>query len=348
MKKLSILSLVLLGLFCSCVNQSKNNITTADPESSDQLWHIPDSIDIDKETLSTCISEDGKMRFHSWNTGQGGTCPDFGVLCQFLSKDGKAVTIDMGEKEEMPAWVSSVHSIKKDDGTTYYITVRSHRASSNDGYMWLDGFMIDNDTLKNVAVFDGGDDLDECGLEINYVISDWYYTTNGEGWDWLFEYDAKARDLYIPIVTYVDETIPVISDRYRLYHFNGKEFVEKGDVPHKNLHQSLSDYVRLVCYFRTKDYIVRIDNIDGNGTLRYASWSFKTDMSEQPDLVIIGGKYDDDKDIYTFTNGGYEYIVGYSENTPVSDGVFEHHEYLLVKKDGHVVFKDEKVNPFDE
>lgn len=35
----------LLGLFCSCVNQSKNNITTADPESSDSLWHIPDSID---------------------------------------------------------------------------------------------------------------------------------------------------------------------------------------------------------------------------------------------------------------------------------------------------------------
>lgn len=128
-------------------------------------------------------------------------------------------------------------------------------------YMWLDGFMIDNDTLKNVAVFDGGDDLDECGLEINYVISDWYYTTNGEGWDWLFEYDAKARDLYIPIVTYVDETIPVISYRYRLYHFNGEEFVEKGDVPHKNLHQSLSDYVRFVCYFRAKDYIATEDEI---------------------------------------------------------------------------------------
>ena len=138
------------------------------------------------------------MKFYSWNTGRGGTCPDYAVVCQFRTKEGKLVTEDFCVKEDMPAWVSAVHSIKKDDGSTYYITTRSHRASSNDGYRWMDAFIIDHDTLKNVSVYDAGDDLDECGLEINYSISDWYYATNGEGWDWLFEYDAQNRNLYIP------------------------------------------------------------------------------------------------------------------------------------------------------
>ena len=349
MGKVKELLLILLALFCSCQNKDRSAVSVTETEGmADSMWLPLDSISVDKDAIFTCVSEDGVMKFYSWNTGQGGTCPDYAVICQFRTKDGKIVTEDFRDKEDMPAWVSAVHSIQKNDGTTYYITTRSHRASSNDGYGWMDGFMIDNDTLRNVSVFEGGDDLDECVLEINYRISEWDDITNGEGWNWLFEYDAESRNLYVPQAVFVDETIPTISDRYRVYHFNGEEFVYKGESAHKGLHQSLRNYYRLASYFRTMNYLVRIDLVDYEGTLRFASWKSTTDMSKQPNMTIFGGKYDEENDTYTFFNDGYEYVVGYSEDIPESEDMYDHHEFLLVKKEGKVVFKEERVNPYDE
>lgn len=350
MSKVNILLLILMSLACSCNNVDKRTASVAEnvEEREDPMWLPLDSIPADKDAVFTCVSEDGAMKFYSWNTGKGGTCPDYAVICQFRTKEGKLATEDFSVKEGMPAWVSAVHSIKKDDGTTYYITTRSHRASSNDGYLWLDAFIIDHDTLKNVSVYDAGADIDECGLVINYCISDWSYTTNGEGWEWLFEFDAESRNLYVPQTIFVDETVPTISDRYRVYHFNGKEFVEKGESAHKDLHKSLSVYYRLASYFRTRNYLVRIDWVDSLGTLRYASWKSSTDMSKQPDLIILDGKYNEEKDIYTFYHDGHEYVIGYSEDKPISEGIYEHHEYLLVRQNEKVVLKEERESPYDE
>jgi hypothetical protein len=350
MKSLKVLPLMLLSLFCLCQNKDKSVSleTELATVQRDSLLLSLDSIIVDKDDVFTCVSEDGAMKFYSWNTGRGGTCPDYAVMCQFRTKEGKVVTEDFCDREGEPAWVSVVHALKKDDGSTYYITTRSHRASSNDGYMWMDAFMIDNDTLKNVSVYDAGDDLDECGLDINYRISDWYYATNGEGWDWLFEYDVKNKNLYIPQTVFVDETIPIISDRYKVYRFNGKEFVDKGESAHKGLHKSLGNYYRLASYFRTKNYLVRVDQMDEKGTLRYASWNSTLDMSRKPNIVIQGGIYDEGNNTYRFTNDGYEYVVGYSEDKPISEGLYEHHEFLLVRKNGKVVLKEERVSPNDE
>lgn len=350
MRTLNLLPLILLSFFCSCQNKEKGASAVSETASvlTDSLCLSWDSIPADKDDVFTCTSEDGTMKFYSWNTGLGGTCPDYAVICQFRTKEGKVTTVDMHEKEFMPAWVSAVHSIKKDDGSTYYITTRSHRASSDDGYMWMDAFMIDHDTLKPVGVYDAGDNLDEPDLNINYSISDWFFTTNGEGGDCLFAYDAHNRNLYIPQIVYVDETSPIISDRYRVCHFDGKKFVDQGVFAHRGLHKSLANYNRLAKYFRTKSHLVRVDWLDQEGTLRYASWKSPSDMSRLPDLVIQGGTYDEEENTYTFTNDGYVYVVGYSEDKPVSEGVYEHREFLLVKMNGNVVLKEERVNPFEE
>ena len=346
MRKTVYIQLAALIIMCSCANKASVGTVSAAMESKDSLWYPMDSIPVDSEDVHVCVSEDGNVKFYSWDTGMGGTCPDYAVLCQFRNNDGEVKTEDFCKKEGEPAWVSKVHSIRRSDGTTYYITKRSHRASSNDGYMWMDAFVIERDSLKNVSVLDGGDDLDECGLEINYWISEWYYTTNGEGWDWLFEYDVKTKNLYVPLTEYTENSIPLITDRYRLYHFNGMEFVDKGEVPHKELHASLSSYARLAKYFRTKGYTVRVDKM-GNGDYRYASWKSSLQMSEKPEIIIFGGKHDEEKGSYTFINDGVEYIVGYSEDKPLSEGGFEHHEFLLVRKDGKILLKEERQSGMD-
>jgi hypothetical protein len=71
-------------------------------------------------------------------------------------------------------------------------------------------------------------------------------------------------------------------------------------------------------------------------------------MSRKPNIVIQGGIYDEGNNTYRFTNDGYEYVVGYSEDKPISEGLYEHHEFLLVRKNGKVVLKEERVSPNDE
>lgn len=343
MRKVFLVHVFIMAVLCSCMNKANSGAKTNSMELTDLLCYPIDSIPVDSTEVHICVSEDGNMKFYSWNTGMGGTCPDFAVLCQFRNKDGEVKIEDFRIKEGEPAWVSNVHSIKKNDGPTYYITTRSHRASSNDGYMWMDGFVIDRDTLRCVSVLDCSDDLDECMLDINYYISDWYYRTNGEGWDWLFEFDTKTRNLYVPLTIYEEASLPILTDRYKLYHFDGMKFVDKGEVPHKGLHKSLGDYNRLAKFFRTKNYIIRVDKMV-NGDYRYASWKSLSTITDKPELVIMGGKYDEEKDCYTFINEGVEYIAGYNEDKPLPEGGFEHHEFLMVRKDCNVLLKEERIS----
>ena len=343
MRKISLVQVLIVLVLCSCMNKANSGSLTIGLEQRDSLCYPTGSISVDSTEVHICASEDGNMKFYSWNTGMGGTCPDFAVLCQFRNKDGEIKIEDFCVKEGEPAWVSKVHSIKRNDGTTYYITTRSHRASSNDGYMWMDAFVIDQDTLRNVSVLDCSDDLDECGLEINYLISDWYYKTNGEGWDWLFEYDTDTRNLYVPLTLYEDVSPPIISDRYKMYYFDGMEFADKGEAPHKGLHKSLCDYNRLARFFRTKNYIIRVDKM-ANGDYRYASWKSSSTISDKPELIVMGGKYNEEKDCYTFFNEGVEYIAGYSEDKPLPEGGFEYHEFLLVKKGEKIIVKEERLS----
>lgn len=344
MRKISLVQVLIVLVLCSCMNKANSGSLTIGLEQRDSLCYPTDSISVDSTEVHICASEDGNMKFYSWNTGMGGTCPDYAVLCQFRDKDGEVKIEDFRVKEGEPAWVLKVHSIKRNDGTTYYITTRSHRASSNDGYMWMDAFVIDKDTLRNVSVLDSSDDLDECGLEINYLISDWYYKTNGEGWDWLFEYDSDTRNLYIPLAMYEEEiSPPIIIDRYKMYHFDGMGFAYKGEVPHKGLHKLLGDYNRLAKFFRTKNYIIRVDKM-ANGDYRYASWKSSSTISDKPELIVMGGKYNKEKDCYTFFNEGVEYIAGYSEDKLLPEGGVEHHEFVLVKKGEKIIVKEERLS----
>lgn len=296
-----------------------------------------DSIPVDN--VHVCSSEDGKMKFYSWEIVSDGVCQNYAVICQFLNEGGKIVTEDFRVREEGPGWVLRVHSIKKNDGTTYYITTRNQRISRNEGFTWMDGFLIDGDTLRNVSVLDGGDDLDECMLEINHRIDDWNISTNGEGWDWLFEYDAETMVLYVPNAIYVDDSIPSFNDRYRLYHFNGIEFVYQGEVPHKGLHASLHSYARLIKYFRTNNHIVRIDELE-SGAYRFASWESTADISKNPELVIGGGMYDAKNNCYTFINDSNEYKVGCCDELLIMSGFYG----LIVQKNGKTLLKEEIIS----
>ncbi len=335
------LALYTLGAMSACSSTGTSSLKEG-TANMDSLYYPLDSIQPNGNPVHVATSEDGNMKFYSWNTGEGGTCPDFGILCQFRTNDGGSKVIDVSNHDGI-GWVSRVHSIQNEDGSTYYLVVSFHQASSNDGYAWVSAFAIDGYSIKQVHVIDASplQDQDENDFDVNYFISAWYDATRGEGYDWIHEYDSHTHDLYVP-QTIDTSSFPRISDWYRVYHFNGKRFEDKGIKPHKGLHQSLCDYDHLERFFRTKWHIVRIDRMK-DGTLRYASWKASSSISDKPELVILGGKQDEDT--YIFVNDGVTYEAFYQETERRANGFTHVTEYLRILKNGKVIDKQEILYP---
>lgn len=338
-----VFSVIWMMFLAACSSNSTSN-HSEETANQDSLYYPLDSIDSNGYPIHVCASEDGNMKFYSWNAGTGGTCPDFSILCQFRTHTGESKIIDMSNYSDI-GWVSRVHSIKRNDGSTYYLVISFHQASGNDGYAWVSAFRIDNcDMLRQVCVVDATplEEQDEHEFTVNYSIYAWLNATTGEGYDWILEYDSDTHDLYVP-QTLETSPFPEISDWYRVYHFNGKKFVDKGIKPHKGLHRSLCDYDHLERFFMTKWHIIRIDMLK-DGTLRYASWKTSSNISEKPELVILGGKCDKGeygKGIYTFENDGVQYIAGYEEIKHIYKDDVNYHQYLLIKRNEKIIDKQE-------
>lgn len=97
-------------------------------------------------------------------------------------------------------------------------------------------------------------------------------------------------------------------------------------------------------------FIVRVDSLNSR-ELRYASWKKPKSVVDKPDVVIKGGMRQvhpvaaDElpiSDDYHFKSGSYDYIVNYEENEQIEDGIGLGHTFLVVKKNGKVVLKQER------
>ena len=66
-------------------------------------------------------------------------------------------------------------------------------------------------------------------------------------------------------------------------------------------------------------------------------------MSENPETVINDGMYEERNDYYIFVKEGVEYKVDYDDETPCSDCIYRHHEFLIVQKDGETLLKEERI-----
>lgn len=142
---------------------------------------------------------------------------------------------------------------------------------------------VEGDTIREVHPIDGVSAPDAGGepLWVNYDIAECYFASYGKGYAWMFEYDTSTKRLYVPLV---DEAMRT-TDRYMVYQHDGHRFVCLDEQPHKGIHSSVSDYVRLVRYFNVAGHIGRIDSL-ADGKLRLAVWKRPKTMSNKPDFVL--------------------------------------------------------------
>lgn len=276
-------------------------------------FSYPFTRSIEKEYVTIATSDDKCLRIYSWNTGEGGTMICWGNLIQYRNgKEIKAVrqSLDMllhpdGEHDEMDygSYIDTIYTYPCTDGSNLYMVDDYFRISGNYSANSLVAMRIKDGKLVSAPCFvRHGKRTDTVGFE--HTIADWYFLANmGEGWDWLFRYDEETQNLYVATT----DSMNSITDRYDIYHFNGTDFVyQKTGAPFW-LNPQLQDYKRLELFFKTKDYMIRIDNLDGE-TMRYASWKRSQQMSDTPELVLTGSFVEKDN-TFLFSKGSYQYVV---------------------------------------
>ncbi len=297
---------------------------------------------IENRNVFTCSTDDGSITFYSWKTQTPGTASYFDVVCKYKKQNGdiKSIFLRGSDREDeylYPGEILDVFAIKKDDGTTFYAIPQRYGYSFCDAFMHVEFYMLDQDTLKRLTCTNGFmedvyPDFDGCCT---------YNISYNEETAFSYVYDSVNKNLYCPsVVQSLHGRNDILSDRYEVFHFDGDKFIGLGESPNPRLHNSLHKYHRLAKCRRTNKYIVRIDVMDSLETkYRYSVWRSTEDMSQQPMITLYDGKYDEKNGFFVFYDKEYEYVV--EPRRFYEDSIY--HEFILIKKNGKVISKEEVV-----
>lgn len=259
-------------------------------------------------------SPDGQVRVYSWVSG-GGTSPSWTTYTQYRDSSGKVRCIS-----GMPIWgeadfytITDILVADNLGEKPIYFFEFYGKASSWEGYTTLYSSVMQADTFAIGPDFRTGTEVHDA-VGIDYNIPSWYFRTNGEGWEWMHSYYPEEKQLYIPETDELE-----LTNRYRVYEFDGKQFQFIGIKGPRNLHESLRNFQSLVQLFETEQHLVRVDRLTEN-RFRLAIWN-EPAVARQwhaPDLVLDNGRFNEEtKHVEFYLNNQlkYEYInKGDAEN----------------------------------
>lgn len=118
-------------------------------------------------------------------------------------------------------YTSKPYRLKLNNGTEYYIVVKQEKLRNNVYAEWVDAFAYRDGKKVDVSVYDGGDDLDDCGMEVEYRVCPdslgrWKKPPHR------IIYDEDKQILCIPMDS--PERYSTWSEHYVVYKFDGKMF----------------------------------------------------------------------------------------------------------------------------
>jgi len=122
-----------------------------------------------------------------------------------------------------------------------------------------------------------------------------------------------------------------------------KDLIDKGK---ENLYISLKTFESPIFSIKTKNYLIRIDELT-NQKYRYTSWKIGEKASSKPDIIIDNGKLEFEgsggNHVITFVKGNYTYkiyrnIIG-EENTPDIKLEIEKGGQIILAEDGKLIIE---------
>ncbi len=112
-----------------------------------------------------------------------------------------------------------------------------------------------------------------------------------------------------------------------------------------NLYPSLKDFKLPIYKIETKNYLLRIDQLDDN-TYRYASWGKGKNESQKPNLILYNGKMEiqgsGGNHTFTFVSGRYKYMIYRNiigiDKTPEINLIVKKNTRIILNEDGCILY----------
>ena len=310
--------LLLIGILCGCEN--KHHEETEEGFLSvyeEQFYNLhrkefvewvkshPETLDMDlteqAEQAEVQINEspDGAIRVYNWISG-GGTSPDWTNFTQYRDSKGNVRILDGLPMDDTAAGGTMTDIIDGGiiNGEKVYFFSYYSKASSQEGYNYLYPAVMEADTFALGPRFlHDGEMSDFVG--ISYTISDWYFRTNGEGWDQMYHYDLEKQRLYV-----INTDIRMsLTGNYDIYDYDKKRNVFRyaGTGGSPFLHESISKLAFLKNVFETEQHLVRIDRLH-DYSYRLTLWNNPSfaKQTDRPAMVLTDGLYQDSINSYVF------------------------------------------------
>ena len=272
----------------------------------------------EKTGIKITTSADNNIRLYSWDTGMGGTSPEYQTFVQYVAGDtvivdsfspiyeSKYVCADDIKKDGYDIYDGSycdgLYQIPMGNGKNAYLAIANNRASSIEGAQECVLIFEKEGRLEKLPFVDK-DGEESYSVDALYYIPDWYFTTNGLGWDWVMSFDSANLTLYVPESGDMEMT-----DRYELYKYHNGKMRYTGKGAGFWLHPSLHDFKRLCGIYQTETKLIRVDRLNDD-SYRFASWDKGDAMLGKPELVLHKGKTGVVENAIVFKNGDYTYIV---------------------------------------
>lgn len=260
-------------------------------------------------------------------------------LATVNTKDRRAIELTV-----VPAWHDWAE-IWCDNNIAIDLT---HNSCYDDAH--LKAFYIDNGVYSPACVFDG----------VSVFTKDWdkLHTTSPIE-DCPYAYNPETNKLYVPATENVEMGKHDCNDRYSVYHYNNRDgFVYEGEDGGFWLHPSIRQFGRLCHAVKTKDFLIRIDEMriyderyesqyeaaqTDTCRYRYTVWKGRDNMFDKPDLVINNGYLSEEG--YVFSNDGYKYVIDISDDD--ENWLFVYHGNELILKQCLRDFRFKSVLSFD-
>ena len=176
-----------------------------------------------EDDVSIVCSEDGVVKVETWDTGTGGTSPNFRSEMYLKRPSGKCVKVNAPFLSDV--FVQDIHCVRKNDGDCYYFAVCYGRASSIEAEKCVTAFRLTENGVTEVDLLDGKwrPEDERMKLYVDYDILQWNDMSETCGFDWLFHYDASVCELYVPQTDGQN-----LLDGYDVLRFDGGKFVKTG------------------------------------------------------------------------------------------------------------------------
>ena len=292
-----------------------------------------------KEIL-TYLSKDAQNLVK--NIGVPSEWEDFFIgerLATVSTRDNRVIELTV-----VPAWHDWAQ-ILCEDNTIIDLT---HNSCCDDATLMA--FYVDNGECLPADVIDGHSVLTKDWDELQ---------TTAPNEDCPYAYDPETKKLYVPSTENVTMGYHECNDRYRVYNYNNRDgFVYEGEDGGFWLHPSIRQFGRLCRAVKTKNYLIRIDEMriydvrygsqyeaarTDTCRYRYTAWKENDNMLDKPDLVINDGYLSEEG--YVFTNDGYKYVVNISDDS--QGWLFVYHGDRLILKQCLRDYRFKSVLSFD-